>query len=189
MRKKKERIPLTAEERVFMEELYEKHKKTMYFAARRETSDPELIKDLMQECFLNLIKNISTVRKLDCCKVDAYIVVVIRRLYINHAKKESRTTLLPIELPSIAAKADIYAAEIAQEQEDAKLDLETMLAQLSVRDSLLLQSKYITGMEDEALAAEFGCKPSSIRMLLSRARKRAEAIGLRSEEGDEKQHG
>lgn len=189
MRKKKERIPLTAEDRVFMEDLYEKHKKTMYFAAHRVTSDPDLVNDLMQECLLNLIKNISTVRKLDCCKVDAYIVVVIRRLYINHAKKESRTTLLPIDLPSIAAKADLHAAEVAQAQEDAKLDLETLLAQLSPRDSLLLQSKYIVGMTDEELAAAFGCKQSSIRMLLSRARKRAEAIGLMSEEGDEKQHG
>ena len=92
-------------------------------------------------------------------------------------------------MPSIAAKADIHAAEIAQEQEDAKLDLETLLAQLSPRDSLLLQSKYIVGMTDEELAAAFGCKQSSVRMLLSRARHRAEAIGLKSEEGDEKQHG
>lgn len=189
MRKKKERIPLTAEDRVFMDDLYEKHKKTMCFAAHRETTDPHLVDDLMQDCLLNLIKNISTVRKLDCCKVDAYIVVVIRRLYINHANKESRMTLLPIDLPSIAAKADIRSAEIAQEQEDAKLDLESLLAELSPRDSLLLQSKYIAGMTDEELAAAFGCKQNSIRMLLSRARHRAEAIGLRSEEGDEKQHG
>ena len=189
MRKKKERIPLTAEDRVFMEELYENHWKTVYYAARRETSDPLLVEDLMQDCYLNLIKNISTIRKLECCKADAYIVVVIRRLFINYAKKESRTTLLPIELPSIAAKADIYAAEVTQEQEDAKLDLETLLAQLSPRDSLLLQSKYIVGMTDDELAAAFGCKQSSVRMLLSRARHRAEAIGLRSEEGDEKQHG
>lgn len=189
MRKKKERIPLTAEDRAFMRDLYENHWKTALYTAQRVTPDQQLVNDLVQECFLNLIKNISTVRKLDCCKVDAYIVVVIRRLSINHAKKESRMTLLPIELPSIAAKADIRAAEIAQEQEDAKLDLESLLAQLSPRDSLLLQSKYITGMEDDELAAEFGCKPNSIRMLLSRARKRAEAIGLRSEEGDEKHHG
>ena len=130
MRKKKERIPLTAEDRVFMEELYEKHKKTMYFAAHRETSDPELIKDLMQECFLNLIKNISTVRKLDCCKVDAYIVVVIRRLYINHAKKESRTTLLPIDQPLIAAIADEKSAEVELEKETTKQTVKDLLDQL-----------------------------------------------------------
>ena len=189
MRKKKERLPLSAEDRGYMDALYRSHWKTALYAAQRECNDPQRVSDLVQDCFLNLIKNISTIRKLDCCKIDAYIVVVIRRLNINHASKESRTTLLPIDQPSVAATSNLRAAEIAQEQEDVKLDLETLLSQLSPRDSLLLQSKYIAGMTDDELAAAFGCQPDSVRTLLSRARKRAAAIGLGSEEGDENCYG
>ena len=97
MRKQREINRLTEEERAFMDSLYEAHKKTMYYAAFRECHDPDIANDLMQECWINLIKNISTIQKLDCCKIDAYIVIAIRRLYINYAKKESRATLLPIE--------------------------------------------------------------------------------------------
>ena len=189
MSKKREINRLTEEERTFMETLYENHKKIMYYVALRECRDPHLANDLMQDCLVNLIKNISTIRKLDCCKIDAYIVVAIRRLYINYAKKESRTTLLPIDLPFITGLVDAKSAEIELEKEAVKQDVECLLDQLSERDRLILQSKYILGLNEEEIAAAVGCKPNSVRMLLCRAREHARAIGLKSEKGDEKGNG
>ena len=189
MRKKREINRLTEEERTFMETLYENHKKTMYYVAFRECHDPHLANDLMQDCLVNLIKNISTIRKLNCCKIDAYIVVAIRRLYINYAKKERRTTLLPIDEPFIAAVADEKIAEIELEKEAAKQTVKDLLDRLSPRDQLILQSKYILGLNEEEIAAAVGCKPSSVRTLICRARARAKAIGLNSEKGDEKGNG
>lgn len=161
----------------------------MYYAALRECNDPQLANDLMQDCLVNLIKNISTIRKLDCCKIDAYIVVTIRRLYINYAKKESRATLLPIDQPFIAAIVDEQSAEIELEKEDAKQTVKDLLDQLSPRNQLILQSKYILGLDEEEIAAAIGCKPNSVRTLICRARDRAKAIGLKSEKGDEKENG
>lgn len=189
MSKKREINRLTEEDRAFMETLYENHKKTMYYAALRECHDPHLANDLMQDCLVNLIKNISTIRKLDCCKIDAYIVVAIRRLYINHAKKESRATLLPIDQPFIAAVVDEKSAEVELEKETTKQTVKALLDQLSPRDQLILQSKYILGLNEEEIAAAVGCKPNSVRTLLCRARDRAKAIGLKSEKGDEKGNG
>ena len=189
MSKKREINRLTEEERTFMETLYENHKKTMYYAALRECHDPHLSNDLMQDCLVNLIKNISTIRKLNCCKIDAYIVVAIRRLYINHAKKESRATLLPIDQPFIAAVVDEKSAEVELEKETTKQTVKALLDQLSPRDQLILQSKYILGLNEEEIAAAVGCKPNSVRMLLCRARDCAKAIGLKSEKGDEKGNG
>ena len=189
MRRKREINRLTAEERTYMEKLYENHKKTIYYAALRESRDPHIAEDLAQDCLVNLIKNISTIRKLDCCKIDAYIVVVIRRLYINYAKKESRTTLLPIDQPFIAALVDEKMAEIELEKDTTKHTVEDLLDQLSLRDQLILQSKYILGLNEEEIAAAVGCKPNSVRTLICRARHRAKAIGLKSEKGDEKGNG
>lgn len=189
MRKPKERPPLTPEERVFMKELYETHRQTIYCAARRVTDDLQLAADLMQECCLNLIKNVSTIRKLECCKIDAYIVIVVRRLYINHAKKESKAALLPMDQPSVAAIADRLTADLEQEKQNTKLDAELLLEQLSPRDRLLLQSRYILGMDEKELACAFDCQPNSVRALLSRARKRARAIGEEPGKGDEEQDG
>lgn len=189
MRKQREINRLTEEERAFMDSLYEAHKKTMYYAAFRECHDPDIANDLMQECWINLIKNISTIQKLDCCKIDAYIVIAIRRLYINYAKKESRATLLPIDQPFIATAVDEKSAELELEKEAAKQTVKDLLDQLSPRDQLILQSKYILGLNEEEIAAAVGCKPNSVRTLISRARERAKAIGLKSEKGDEKENG
>ena len=189
MRRKREINRLTEEDRAFMEALYENHKKTMYYAALRECRDPHLANDLMQDCLVNLINNISTIRKLDCCKIDAYIVVAIRRLYINYAKKESRTTLLPIDQPLIAAIADEKSAEVELAKETTKQTVKDLLDQLSPRDQLILQAKYILGLNEEEIAVAVGCKPNSVRTLICRAREHARTIGLKSEKGDEKGNG
>ena len=44
-------------------------------------------------------------------------------------------------------------------------------------------------VSEEEIAAAVGCKPSSVRTLICRARERAKAIGLNSEKGDEKGNG
>ncbi|OUN10095.1 hypothetical protein B5G42_11275 [Flavonifractor sp. An91] len=49
-------------------------------------------------------------------------------------------------------------------------------------DQLLLEGKYILGQEDTELADMLGCKASSIRMKLTRARRRA--FQLMNEEAD-----
>lgn len=55
------------------------------------------------------------------------------------------------------------------------------LGQLSAEDRALLEGKYILGDSDEMLARTLHCKPSSIRMKLTRARRRA--LKLLEQEG------
>ena len=189
MRKQKERIKLTPQDKEFLTDLYEKHARIAYYVALRESKNTQLARDLTQDCFECLMKNISTVRSLECCKIDAYIVTVIRRLYINYAIKESKKTLLPIDQPSVAAEVERLLAEKNQAQEETQLTLRTLLEQLSPRDRLILESYYIEGLPDAELAESFRCSPDSIRGMRSRACRRARRIGLKSEEGDETQHG
>ena len=45
--------------------------------------------------------------------------------------------------------------------------------QLSTQDKILLESKYILGYNDNEIGKLLGCKASSVRMYLTRARRRA----------------
>ena len=49
--------------------------------------------------------------------------------------------------------------------------LAAALSAVSEKDRFLLEGKYILGLSDQELAKELQVKPSSIRMLLTRARK------------------
>ena len=58
-------------------------------------------------------------------------------------------------------------------QMEQKEMLVRVLESLSEEDRILLEGKYILEQSDRDLAALLGCKPSSIRMKLTRARRRA----------------
>ena len=65
---------------------------------------------------------------------------------------------------------------------EPSLDERIMLAEQK-EDRLLLEGKYILGYTDAELADMLGCKKSSVRMKLTRARRRAFQL-MTEEEGD-----
>ena len=102
MPKKKERVPLSPDDQLFIEELYQNHYKTMYYHTMAATQDEQIAEDLMQEAWLNLIKQIPTLRKLSRSKIDAYIFVTIRRLCVSYIKKEKKLKCASISQPSVS---------------------------------------------------------------------------------------
>ena len=67
--------------------------------------------------------------------------------------------------------------------EEQKDHLMQIWSNLSEEDQLLLEGKYILGYKDAELADMLGCKKNSIRMKLTRARRRAFQL-MTEEEGD-----
>jgi RNA polymerase sigma-70 factor (ECF subfamily) len=162
-------------DRQFMSELYERYRRIMYSKAMEHLADPQDADDLIQDCLEKLIKNVSTLRSLDDCALISYIVATVRNTAINlskHLKVESRHVYL-------TDFEDEDPADFATLPEDILLSNEFSNAfakvfdTLSEDDQLLLRGKYVLEMEDEELADIFGCAPNSIRMKLTRARRRA----------------
>ena len=69
---------------------------------------------------------------------------------------------------------------IFEEQKDRLMQI---WGSLPEEDQLLLEGKYILGYKDTELADMLGCKKDSIRMKLTRARRRAFQL-MTEEEGD-----
>ena len=69
---------------------------------------------------------------------------------------------------------------ISEEQKDRLMQI---WGSLPEEDQLLLEGKYILGYKDAELADMLGCKKNSIRMKLTRARRRAFQL-MTEEEGD-----
>lgn len=80
---------------------------------------------------------------------------------------------------STAEVDEISAVDSEPSPEDVVLLSENLeqfhkaFAKLSMEDQRLLEGRYILDMDDEALAESFHCKPASVRMKLTRARRRA----------------
>jgi RNA polymerase sigma factor (sigma-70 family) len=106
----------------------------------------------------------------------AYIVSVVRNTSITILKKRKQREQREISLDS-GKMSDIASDEPPlheiMEQFDDYAQLRLIWNELSEEDRFLLEKRYVLHTSDAYLAESLGCKPDSIRMKLSRARKNA----------------
>lgn len=172
VRKKKEIPPLSTTQKQAATTLYNTYKGLMLHTVRALTSVAEDREEIIQDSLIALMRNIDTISSLDRCKIAAYIVLTIRRTYYNRANKDCRLISVPLEADGISHAADVLA-DTAQLDSDAKLDVMVLMDALPPYDRMVLEAWYLEGCSAEQLASKLNCKPGSIRMILSRVRKRA----------------
>lgn len=162
----------------FMIEIYEKYKRLMFSVAKRFIDDTQACQDIVQDSILKLIEKIPVLRGKNRYLLSDYISTTVKNTAINYLRREaviekhSIGTLDEMEddLPEILSAEDYIIV-----QEKSKFIL-NVLDMLSDDDRILLEGRYILEYTDEELAEQLLCKPSSIRMKMTRARKRAIAL-------------
>ncbi len=162
-------------DRQFMSELYEQYKRLMYSKAMEFLANPQDVDDLIQDCLERLIINISTLRTLDGCKLASYIVVTVRNAAINlvkHQEVQSRHSFLTDFENDDPQDSTIMPEDLLLTKE-LSTEFTKVFDLLSENDRFLLRGKYILDLSDEELADTLGCAVNSVRMKLTRARRRA----------------
>lgn len=157
-----------------MREIYDHNEGLFYATALQYTSSRYDAEEIVQDSVVKLIKNYTTIRELHGCILAAYIVSTVRNTAINRLIKESRRAHSPLD---IAESADVAAKELSMDEllilAEKRQQIQYVFGSLSDEDQFLLQGKYFLGQSDAELASQLGCKPSSIRMKLTRARRNA----------------
>ena len=164
------------DEQDFMLALLDEYGTLMYATARRFT-DEHTAEDVVQESLVKLIDHVQTIMHIPRCNLAGYIVNTVK----NTARNQLRTDRIrrkyidedtsPEEFGGEAA----YSPELLVLRREDSRNFYQVWAMLPEADRDLLESRYILGKTDEELAHELGCKPDSIRMKLTRARRRAMA--------------
>lgn len=173
-------------DREFMMQLYLDYERLMYATAQKYVSDPEAVQDVVQESLLRLIPKVPFLREQEECIYVNYIAATVRNTAINTLRKLGVRSSL---FCSLEDQAEHVSPEPGPSPEESLLraeqreELARLWDRLREEDRLLLEGKYILGCRDAELADTLGCKESSIRMKLTRARRRA--LRLITEEGGE----
>lgn len=170
------------QERDFMTQLYLEYEKLLFSTAWKFTTSRYDAEEIVQSSLERLIKKVSVLQRLERCTLAAYIVSTVRNTALNHLRKADRIR---------RTEADI---DRQPEADEAQLSLDDMLILRENRrtiaaawpdvpegDRLLLEGKYLLELSDGELAALAGCKVDSVRMKLTRARRRAMKIMLEKE--------
>lgn len=177
---------IAQDDKDFMLRLYQEFKPLMFATARKYVSNISDCEDIVQDCIVKLIEKIDTLREKDRCSLCSYIVFTVRNTAINFLKRQgiinAHFSSLDLQYDELESKEPSLDELMALAERRAKLS--DVWDQLPEEDRTLLEGKYILGYADKELAAQLNCNPSSIRMKLTRARRKALKLLISNSEVD-----
>lgn len=164
------------DEKQFIIDVYEKYKLLMFVTARKYVKEKEEVEDVVQEALVKLISNMSTLRKIQHSKIEAYIAVTVKNTAISYCRQKNKEcqyiTFHDIQIDNFGS---VGCERVVEKKLEATEQLKLFykcLKNLSDRDQDVLSRKYYMMQSDEEIAKLHGVKPGSIRMLLTRIRRR-----------------
>ena len=164
------------EDRQFMADLYDKFKRLMFYIAKKWTEVPSEQDDIVQDAVEKLIGKIDLLKSMDEGRRVNYISHTIRNTAIKHLDKKSRDNrlLINLELSTIGDATTDGSSPVEKHliQQEWKKEFAKIWSELPERERLLLEGKYIFHESNEDIASWMNCKPSSVRMALTRARRK-----------------
>ena len=171
-------------DREFMDQMYMEFERLMFFTARQYASKTEIAEDIVQESLVRLYEKVQTMKQMKQVVLAAYIRATVRNTAINALRKMNREKDYAADAETDAfTRADqARALDTMMDLSGYRVLLSKIWPQLPEEDRLLLEGKYILGYSDQELAAEIGCQANSVRVKLTRARRRALTI-IQKQEG------
>lgn len=167
------------DDREYILGIYKEFQNLMFYTAKKYINDQTICEDIVQDSILKLIEKIDMIRAKERCILAGYIVSIVRNVSINYLKREGirkkhtvgfdEETIDEVPVPALSIE------ELLLAKEKASL-ISVALEQLPETERLLLEGKYILEYSDKELAEQLNCKPGSIRMKLTRARRHALSI-------------
>ncbi len=166
----------------FMVRLYMDFEKLFFYTAYKYTSDREMAQDIVQESLVNLHEKIETIRPMSHAVLAAYVRTTVRNTAINMLKTHGYEKDHRAE-ENIRATSEMQGVSLDDLLSLAGYRdlLKKIWPLLSEEERFLLEGKYVLGYKDNELAIKAGCKASSIRMKLTRARRHALTIIVEQE--------
>ena len=163
-------------------EFFVQNKMLLYAEAWRYLSTKEDVEDIVYEAFVRIIAHMEKFRSLMPHERIQYAKAIVRNLSYIYLKRCSRFTIVPFE------DVDLYLTIEENQLPDTVVyhqirleKIREIWAQLPVEERLLLEQKYVLDWSDKELAEKLGIKPQSVRMSLTRAKRKV--IALMKEQG------
>ncbi len=167
-----------------IEQLYRQYREPLWRYAYKLLHDEHLAQDVVQSVFIKAIEKSQLISSLDCNKVKAYFVIMVRNLSYTLYRQQKRHPAIPFEgLEELFADTDDDPEQALIrrcEQEQVHQALEQLHE--SYRD--VLSMKYLYSMSDEEIASVLNIKPASVRVVVHRALKSLKKNYHLREEGE-----
>jgi len=146
-------------------------RKQLLLYARSFLPNPEDVEDVIQEVYMKLWYMRKELHQYD--SVKALSVQITKHLCLNRLKVTQRRTE---DLEHISMESEILSPYTQLEQKDEVHQVMKIIDRLPELQQNVLRMRHIDGFEVDEIAEITGSKPESVRMNLSRARKKVKAL-------------
>lgn len=163
------------ESRQFMTEVYEQYHRLVYHIVKKWVSEQARQEDIVQDVWIKLVEKSELLLTLEPPKLVSYVAYTARNTSFKHLERQNKEEKLLLSFED--ADTDPRCFSFGETPEDIVLKAEwaqsigQIWTRLPERERLLLEGKYIFHQSNEELADWLGCKPESVRMALTRARR------------------
>lgn len=167
------------DDREFMASLYQRYNRLMYSTVRKIVKDPFDTEDVVQTALVKLIDKIDQLRTRSHDQLVNYIFSTSKNTaldFINRSRPGNEVSLEEYpELPdpNVEPSHNERNVELRLIKGEELEMLCQALPQLDARNRCLLEGYYFLDKSMAELGQELGIKPSSVRMALARARRKA----------------
>lgn len=171
------------DDKEFMIALYEDYKRLMFFEVGKIVKNEQDIEDVVQDALEKLIDRISLLRRLGRDRLVNYIISTCKHLALNHNRDYVNFQNISYDEYSKCSSSEYNQHGVEHQiiREKESEILRRILARMDSRSRHLLEGYYFLDISMPELAKELGIRPDSVRMALTRARKKA--FALLQEEG------
>lgn len=163
------------DDREFMTQLFLQYRRIMFSEISKLISDPWDTEDILQSALIKLCDKVSLLRDLDERRRICYVITTVRNLAKNHIRDNHVVSICSFDddnlnlSDTISDGTNIDQTIIIKEQ---LKDLASVWNMLDETTQRLLEGKYILMKSDAELGQMLGINPSSIRMMLTRSRRK-----------------
>lgn len=151
--------------------LYRRFRRLMFQIAGKYTSLPRQAEEIVQESLVRLMEKTPLLRELTDEATAAYVAATVRHTAINLCSRKAEQTSPVDELPEQTDDTPPLDELLIRREQIERF--RSIWPQLDEETRYLLESKYVLEYDDARLARDLQCKPASVRMKLTRAKRRA----------------
>lgn len=157
--------------------LYDEFYRLMFFTAQKYLADPSQLEEVVQESLRKLIEKVDRLQSFPHSILTGYIVATVRNTALTYRKRQVKhSRVISLEDIDLEAPDDRESMDESLIHEEELAGLHAIWSQLSKEEQLLLEGKYLLEYSDPELAQLLGCQSASVRMKLTRARRRVQKL-------------
>ena len=165
------KVDAAEQARTSIADFYQTYRNLIFKKANEMANDPDYVEDLVQDTLYQLLRREELFLSLSEAQQVDYCIKTIRNTAINHHKRDQKIRFLSEDALGEQCDQSPTMEESILHRSDLDL-FRKELDQLDEASRALLIRKYIQEEPDDSIAKDLDVKPSSIRMMLTRAKRK-----------------